>query len=121
MKRLFDIIASASGLIIMSPVLLGFMLLIWLQDYHSPFYVAPRVGRKGRVFRMVKLRSMIVGADKMGVDSTSAADERITWIGRFVRKYKLDEFSQLWNVLKGDMSLVGPRPNVEREVALYTA
>lgn len=120
MKRLFDFVASASGLIIMLPVLLGCMLFIWLQDYHSPFYVAPRVGRHGRIFRMVKLRSMIVGADRTGVDSTSAADNRITWIGRFVRKYKLDEFSQLWNVLKGDMSLVGPRPNVEREVALYT-
>jgi lipopolysaccharide/colanic/teichoic acid biosynthesis glycosyltransferase len=120
MKRVFDILASAGGLIIMSPVLLGCMLLIWLQDYHSPFYVAPRVGRDGRIFRMVKLRSMIVGADRIGVDSTSAADKRITWIGRFVRKYKLDEFSQFWNVLKGDMSLVGPRPNVEREVALYT-
>ncbi|RJR54279.1 MAG: sugar transferase [Desulfobacteraceae bacterium] len=120
MKRLMDMLFSASGLLIMSPVLLVCMLLIWLQDYHSPFYVAPRVGRNGKRFQMVKLRSMIVGADKTGVDSTSAADNRITWIGVIIRRYKLDEFSQLWNVLKGDMSLVGPRPNVEREVALYT-
>ena len=70
---------------------------------------------------MVKLRSMVIHADKSGVDSTSATDKRITWVGRFIRKYKLDEFSQLWNVLTGDMSLVGPRPNVERDVALYTA
>ena len=103
-----------------SPGLLLFMLLIWLEDFHSPFYVAPRVGRRGKIFEMVKLRSMIVSAEKAGVDSTSAEDKRITWMGRLIRRYKLDEFSQLWNVLKGDMSIVGPRPNVEREVALYT-
>jgi len=69
---------------------------------------------------MVKLRSMIVAADKSGVDSTSSDDKRITWIGHFIRKIKLDETTQLWNVLAGDMSLVGPRPNVERDVAVYT-
>jgi lipopolysaccharide/colanic/teichoic acid biosynthesis glycosyltransferase len=69
---------------------------------------------------MVKLRSMVVGADKAGVDSTSADDRRITWIGKLVRKYKLDEVSQLWNVLVGHMSLVGPRPNVKRETDIYT-
>lgn len=120
MKRLFDIVFSFLGLVVMSPVLLIFMFLIWLQDYHSPFYAAPRVGWQGKIFRMVKLRSMIVGADKTGIDSTSASDKRITWVGHLIRSYKLDEFSQLWNVLRGDMSLVGPRPNVEREVALYT-
>ena len=104
----------------MSPVLLVFMVLVWLQDYHSPFYIAPRVGRNGRLFNMVKLRSMVVGADKTGVDSTSADDRRITAVGRMIRKYKLDEFTQLWNVLRGDMSLVGPRPNVQADVALYT-
>lgn len=120
MKRLLDIIASACGLVLLSPVLGIVMFLIWRQDYHSPFYVAPRVGKNGKLFNMVKLRSMIVGAEKTGVDSTSVSDARITPIGHFVREYKLDELTQLWNVLKGDMSLVGPRPNVKRETDLYT-
>jgi lipopolysaccharide/colanic/teichoic acid biosynthesis glycosyltransferase len=120
MKRLLDILAALFGLILLSPILLIVMLLIWRQDYHSPFYIAPRVGKNEKIFSMVKLRSMIVGADKSGVDSTSAEDTRITPIGNFVRKFKLDEFTQLWNVFKGDMSLVGPRPNVKRETDLYT-
>jgi len=119
-KRLFDIVASFFGLILTSPILAPVMIAVWLQDFHSPFYIAPRVGRGGRLFRMVKLRSMVVRADKTGVDSTSANDPRITSVGRFIRRYKLDELSQLWNVLKGDMSLVGPRPQVDRDVALYT-
>jgi len=120
MKRVFDIFFSFTGLVVMSPVLLFFMLLIWMQDHHAPFYVAPRAVRSEKPFRMIKLRSMVAGADKSGVDSTSSRDERITWVGRLIRRYKLDEFSQLINVFLGDMSLVGPRPNVMREVALYT-
>lgn len=121
MKRLLDIIVSAIGLAVLGPVLIVVMFLIWKQDRHSPFYIAPRVGKGEQLFRMVKLRSMIIGADKSGVDSTSATDSRITPIGRFVRRFKLDEITQLWNVLKGDMSLVGPRPNVKRETDLYTS
>lgn len=113
--------ASAGGLLFFSPVLWVVMGLIWLQDRAFPFYIATRVGRNEKPFRMVKLRSMIVGADRTGVDSTASEDQRITWVGRIIRKYKLDELSQLWNVLRGDMSLVGPRPNVPREVALFTA
>jgi lipopolysaccharide/colanic/teichoic acid biosynthesis glycosyltransferase len=121
MKRLVDIIVSAIGLAVLSPVLIAAMYLIWKQDRHSPFYISPRVGKGEQLFRMVKLRSMIIGADKSGVDSTSATDSRITPIGRFVRRFKLDEITQLWNVLKGDMSLIGPRPNVKRETDLYTS
>lgn len=121
MKRFVDIIGSFTGLILFSPVLLVAMFLIWRQDRHSPFYIASRVGKDSGTFRMVKLRSMIINADKSGVDSTSNSDNRITAVGHFVRRYKLDELMQLWNVLKGDMSLVGPRPNVAREVATYTA
>lgn len=120
MKRLLDVALSTLGLVATSPVLLPTMLLIYWQDKHSPFYVAPRVGKGGKAFKMVKLRSMVVNADKTGVDSTSAQDPRITSVGKFVRRYKLDELPQLINVLKGEMSLVGPRPNVKRETDLYT-
>ncbi|MBF0424571.1 MAG: sugar transferase [Magnetococcales bacterium] len=120
MKRLLDLSLSVVGLVLLSPVLLAFMYLIWRQDRHSPFYIPPRVGLNDVPFKMVKLRSMIINADKSGVDSTGSADARITRVGHMIRRYKLDEFMQLWNVLLGDMSLVGPRPNVAREVALYT-
>lgn len=120
MKRLFDILTAGLGLLVASPVLLPVMFLVWKQDKHSPFYVAPRVGKDDTVFSMVKLRSMVINADKSGVDSTGANDRRITPVGHFIRRYKLDELSQLWNVLKGDMSMVGPRPNVKRETDLYT-
>jgi lipopolysaccharide/colanic/teichoic acid biosynthesis glycosyltransferase len=119
-KRLLDIALASVGLLVASPVLLPVIVAVWAYDRHSPFYIAPRVGRGGRMFRMVKLRSMRVNADRTGVDSTSARDPRITPVGHFVRRYKLDELTQLWNVLKGDMSLVGPRPNVERDTRLYT-
>ena len=119
-KRLVDILASLLGLLVTSPILLPVIFLIWKEDKKSPFYIAPRSGKNGSIFKMVKLRSMIVDADKTGVDSTSNNDKRITAIGHKIRKYKLDELIQLWNVLKGDMSLVGPRPNVKTETDLYT-
>jgi len=119
-KRIFDIVTALAGLIFLSPVLILIILAIWLQDFKSPFYISERVGKNEKTFRIIKLRSMIVGADKKGVDSTSANDSRITTVGKIVRKYKLDELSQLFNVIKGDMSLVGPRPNVKRETDIYT-
>ncbi len=119
-KRLFDIIVSAIGLVLVSPILVPVMIAIWLQDFHSPFYKGVRIGKDGKPFKMVKLRSMVWNADKVGIDSTSARDPRITPVGHFIRRYKLDELTQLWNVLKGEMSLVGPRPQVPRDVALYT-
>lgn len=119
-KRLLDRVASGLGLLVLSPAFAVASLLIWLADRGSPLYIAPRIGRGGRRFRMVKLRSMVVNGDQNGVESTSTDDPRITRVGRLVRKFKLDEFAQLWNVLRGEMSLVGPRPQVERDVALYT-
>jgi lipopolysaccharide/colanic/teichoic acid biosynthesis glycosyltransferase len=120
MKRVFDFLLSLIGLIICSPILIPVIFLVWIQDWHSPFYIAPRIGKREKIFKMIKLRSMIINADKSGVDSTSSNDRRITGVGRFIRRYKLDELSQLCNVLVGDMSLVGPRPNVKRETDLYT-
>ena len=119
-KRLLDIVISLIGLICFSPILLFASILVWSNDKKSPFYTPPRVGKKGKIFYMVKLRSMVVNADKTGVDSTSNNDLRITSVGQKIRKYKLDELTQLWNVFLGDMSVVGPRPNVKAEVDLYT-
>jgi lipopolysaccharide/colanic/teichoic acid biosynthesis glycosyltransferase len=121
LKRVFDIAASGVGLILAAPMLLPVIFLVWLHDKHSPFYIADRIGKNDRSFKMVKLRSMVINADKSGVDSTSTNDNRITAVGRLIRRYKLDELTQLWNVFKGDMSLVGPRPNVKRETDLYTS
>ena len=119
-KRVFDLVAAAAGLVVLSPLIALLSLAIFLQDRHSPFYVANRMGVGGDPFKMVKFRSMVIRADTSGVDSTAADDPRITALGRFVRRFKLDEIPQLWNVLLGNMSFVGPRPNVERDTALYT-
>jgi lipopolysaccharide/colanic/teichoic acid biosynthesis glycosyltransferase len=119
MRRLLDIAVSTWGLFVLAPPLCFILFLVWRQDGHNPFYVADRVGKDGTPFRMVKIRSMVIHADKSGVESTSASDIRITPLGHFIRRWKIDEFSQLWNVLKGDMSLVGPRPNTIAEVATY--
>jgi lipopolysaccharide/colanic/teichoic acid biosynthesis glycosyltransferase len=121
LKRSFDILVSAFCLLLFSPLLVAVMLAIWLQDRQSPFYIARRMGRGGRVFHMVKFRSMVRNADRLGGSSTAGDDRRITPAGRFVRAYKIDELAQLWNVLKGDMSLVGPRPQVVADAEQYTA
>ena len=119
-KRIFDIIFSFIGLIFLIPLIIPFIILIWLQDFENPFYIADRVGLYHKKFKIIKLRSMIVKADKSKVDSTSANDPRITKVGSIIRKFKLDELTQLFNVFKGEMSFVGPRPNVERETVLYS-
>ena len=119
-KRLFDIFISFFGLLFFSPILISVIFLIWIEDKKSPFYITHRLGKGEKQFNMIKLRSMVVDADKSGVVSSSNNDMRITPIGHKIRKYKLDEFIQLWNVLNGDMSLVGPRPNVKDETDLYT-
>ena len=119
-KRIIDFIFSLIGLLIISPIFIVFIIAIWMNDFHNPFYVAHRVGRNGKLFKMIKLRSMKIDADKSGVASTSNDDDRITPIGHLIRKFKFDELSQLINVFIGDMSLVGPRPQVEQDVKLYT-
>ena len=119
-KRIFDFIAALIGLTLLSPILILLLILIWSQDFKNPFYFGPRIGKNGKHFHMVKMRSMTVDADKSGVSSTSASDARITRIGMFVRRFKIDELTQLWNVLVGEMSLVGPRPQIKSDVDHYT-
>lgn len=120
MKRLFDIVASGLGLLCLSPVFL--ILAVWIKcDTPGPvFYRQTRVGRYSRDFRLYKFRSMRIGADRQGLITVGGHDPRITRSGYFIRKYKLDEFPQLINVFIGDMSLVGPRPEVRKYVDLYT-
>jgi len=118
-KRFFDVVISANGLLLLSPFFLLLALVIKLDSHGPVFYRGGRVGRFGRPFRIYKFRSMVVDADK-GAASTTATDHRVTRSGRFIRKFKFDEFSQLINVFLGDMSLVGPRPEVQKFVDMYT-
>jgi len=120
LKRLFDIIFSAIGLLFLSLVLLVIAYRIKNEDGGPVFYRGVRVGWYGKSFKIFKFRTMVVNAENMGASSTSDDDARITSIGKFLRKYKLDELPQLFNVLVGDMSLVGPRPEVKKFTDLYT-
>ena len=120
MKRAFDFVLALLLLIILSPLLVLISVLVFTQDWRSPLYLGERVGMAGRHFRMIKFRSMITDADSSGVSSTSATDVRITRIGAALRRFKLDELPQLINILRGEMSFVGPRPNVALEVNLYS-
>lgn len=119
-KRLFDILASGIGIIVLSPVLLIIALRIKTGSDGPVFFKQIRVGKNGKEFEILKFRTMVVNAEKLGRQITVGADNRITKVGGFLRKYKLDELPQLFNVFKGDMSLVGPRPEVPRYVKLYT-
>jgi lipopolysaccharide/colanic/teichoic acid biosynthesis glycosyltransferase len=119
-KRLFDIVASAIGLLVLWPVFLVIAVLIKLEDGGPVFYRQERIGYKGRLFKIWKFRTMVVNADKLGKPLTVGRDPRITRVGYWLRKFKLDELPQLLNVLLGEMSLVGPRPEVPQYVALYT-
>jgi len=120
LKRLFDLVWSAFGLLILSPVLLAIAAAIKLTSPGPVFYRGERVGLDEKRFRMFKFRTMVVDADKSGVMSTSQDDVRITKIGALLRRFKLDELPQLINVFKGEMSLVGPRPQVVAHAELYT-
>lgn len=119
-KRIFDMMCSACGLLILSPLLLWIAWQIKSVDGGPVFYRGLRVGLDGKAFRIFKFRTMVVDAEKLGGSSTSDDDKRITRIGKFLRKYKLDELPQLINVLVGDMSFVGPRPEVKKFTDMYT-
>ena len=120
MKRLFDLTLATIGLVAISPLLA--ILAIWIKlDSRGPvFYRGRRAGQFGRPFLILKLRTMVENAEQLGGAETASDDPRITRAGKFLRQYKLDEFPQLINVLKGEMSLVGPRPEVLDEVVRYT-
>lgn len=120
MKRVFDIIASGLGLLILSPLFLVIAVWVKLDSPGPVFYKQVRVGRNNKDFYLYKFRSMRVGSDKKGLITVGGRDPRVTRSGYYIRKYKLDEFPQLINVFKGDMSLVGPRPEVRKYVDLYT-
>jgi lipopolysaccharide/colanic/teichoic acid biosynthesis glycosyltransferase len=120
LKRAFDIVFSLSGLILLSPLLITAAVLIKREDGGPVFYRGVRAGKDLSEFRIYKFRSMVNDADRIGGPSTSGDDPRITKIGRKLRKTKLDELPQLINVLKGDMSIVGPRPEVLSEAQTYT-
>jgi lipopolysaccharide/colanic/teichoic acid biosynthesis glycosyltransferase len=120
MKRLLDVSVALAALCVLSPLLSGIALAVWLEDRRSPWFRGVRVARGGGDFQMLKFRSMRPDAWRTGVNSTAAGDGRITRIGHVLRRTKLDELPQLWNVLMGDMSLVGPRPQVRADAALYT-
>jgi lipopolysaccharide/colanic/teichoic acid biosynthesis glycosyltransferase len=118
--RLLDLTASLVGLILLSPFLLLVALLIKIDSRGPALYRAGRVGQHGRLFRLYKFRTMVVDAPGRGPPITTAGDRRVTRLGRPLRRAKIDELPQLINVVKGDMSLVGPRPEDPRYVALYT-
>lgn len=120
LKRLFDIIFSLFGLILVFPFLLIIGILIKMGSKGSVFYLQERIGKNGKPFKIFKFRTMQVGSDKKGLLSLGKHDMRITKIGHFLRKYKLDELPQLINVFIGNMSFVGPRPEVKKYVDLYT-
>jgi lipopolysaccharide/colanic/teichoic acid biosynthesis glycosyltransferase len=120
MKRLFDFCGAFVGLLLVSPVMMAIALAIAISSRGPLLFSQHRVGRRGRPFRVYKFRSMVHNAAQLGTSVTTAVDHRITGIGRILRRTKLDELPQLWNVLKGDMSFVGPRPDVPEIVDRYT-
>ena len=120
MTRIFDILLATLGLVILSPLLIFVYVAIVLESRGGGFYRQERTGRYGKPFRLIKFRSMYVNADKHGLITVGGHDNRITRVGYYIRKYKIDELPQLINVVKGDMSIVGPRPEVKKYTDLYT-
>lgn len=119
-KRMFDLIATFIGTVVLSPILIIIAVLIKIDSKGPILFLQKRVGKNGKIFNIYKFRTMVTDAESLGRQITVGNDSRITRVGATLRKYKLDELAQLFNVLKGDMSLVGPRPEVPRYVELYT-
>lgn len=120
MKRLFDLMAAGSLVVVLAPVMIAVAIAVRLESPGPAIYRQTRVGRNLRPFRIMKYRSMVVDADQIGGHSTAPGDARVTGVGRIIRRTSLDELPQIFNVLKGDMSLVGPRPDVPEQELLYS-
>jgi lipopolysaccharide/colanic/teichoic acid biosynthesis glycosyltransferase len=120
LKRLFDLCVAAVAILFLGPLLFAIAMAIKLESSGPIFYRGVRVGLGGRLFRILKFRTMTADAERSGITSTANGDPRITGLGRVLRRYKLDELPQLFNIMRGDMSFVGPRPQVEWDVANYT-
>jgi lipopolysaccharide/colanic/teichoic acid biosynthesis glycosyltransferase len=120
-KRIFDIVFSLLGLVVLSPFFVVLTILIKAESKGNIFYLQTRVGKNNKDFKIFKFRSMYQDADKNGLLTIGEKDSRVTRVGYYIRKYKLDEFAQLINVLKGEMSIVGPRPEVRKYVEMYNA
>ena len=120
-RRAMDIVASAAGLVVTAPLMLAAMLAIRLESPGHPIYRQRRVGKDGREFDMLKLRTMVSGAESMGAGmAVNEGDARITRVGKFLRRWSIDELPNLVNVLRGEMSIIGPRPTIQVQVAQYT-
>ena len=120
MIRILDVFFSITGLVLLSPILFIISVIILIESKGGIFYLQERIGKNGIPFKLFKFRSMAAGSDSKGLLTVGMNDARITKSGQFIRKYKMDELPQLINVLKGEMSLVGPRPEVKKYVDLYT-
>ncbi len=120
MKRIFDVLIAFAGLVVLLPVFILIAAAVAIEGKGPVLYMGRRVGLNGKLFRILKFRTMVIDAEKMGPGITSADDVRVTRVGRFLRRFKLDELPQLVNILRGDMSLVGPRPEDPRYLTLYT-
>jgi len=119
-KRALDVLAATGVVLVTLPLSLAALAAVWLSDRANPLYVSERIGRYGQSFRFLKIRTMVPLACANAIDTTAAGDPRVTAVGRCIRALKVDELPQLLHVLSGRMSMVGPRPNVPREVTLYT-
>jgi lipopolysaccharide/colanic/teichoic acid biosynthesis glycosyltransferase len=120
-KRIFDLISALIGMLILSPIFLGIWVLVVMNSRGGGFYRQVRVGKNGNDFKLWKFRTMALGSDKGSLLTVGGRDPRVTKVGYYLRRYKLDELPQLLNVISGDMSLVGPRPEVRKYVDLYTS
>lgn len=118
LKRFFDLFFSIIFIFFLSPLILIFLFIVYLKDFKNPIFIGIRVGKEGKLFKIFKIRSMKVGSE-IGSNTTAKNDSRLTTIGKFIRFIKIDELPQLFNILMGDMSFVGPRPEIKDYVDLY--